>query len=429
MKLKSHEGIVKYFSFDRYSLEEDENDYPVILMKKYETSLAKSTMKRNETNFIKLFNFLLSTLQVLHNNGIIHRDLKPENILIDAEDFIISDFGIASYNPDMFSVQPETKQNERLGNRLFSAPEQEKRGVEPQLTMDIYAFGQILQWFINGDIHRGTGRTPITNSFKNLHKYDIVIERCLSNDPRRRYQSFTEILTELNKPKEVNVYVFLRLFNKILSRNQPITKRGLAIVDDKNEIDELIIDLLKEISEFKRTLYYHTSLGCGDFYLSKIDTNRWKFDNEEYLFSKMWVFHDSRLYNDFILLKYEADNPFEKYKDEPYHNVLLSVYDANNYKYDDYIISDSEHNSGYAKIEGKTFDLSEHRVIETHRQQKSGFIIISTKYSCSMSPKNDSIIKEYFDSVFKNSGINFETIFEFQQELSKHFHEKVILGI
>lgn len=57
--------------------------------------------------------------------------------------------------------EQNTRTGERLGNRLFSAPEQENANTKPAKTMDIYAIGQVLQWFATGETHRGTGRESI----------------------------------------------------------------------------------------------------------------------------------------------------------------------------------------------------------------------------------------------------------------------------
>ncbi|MGB7443751.1 MAG: protein kinase [Coleofasciculaceae cyanobacterium] len=152
--------IVKLIAYDEITV--GEHKFPSIIMKKYDGSLkevvkkAKNTPRKEELD--KLFEFLMSSLEFIHNNGIIHRDLKPENILMCDNNLVLTDFGIAYYNPQNFLFKAETKKNERLANYLFSAPEQFDGVVCPHPTMDIYAFGQICQWYVTGKTHRGTGR-------------------------------------------------------------------------------------------------------------------------------------------------------------------------------------------------------------------------------------------------------------------------------
>jgi serine/threonine protein kinase len=119
-----------------------------------------------------LFKFLINAVSFIHSHGIIHRDLKPENILVEGDQYVLADFGIANYNPEMFLLKADTPKGERLGNRRFSAPEQEDGGVLPHPTMDIYAMGQIIQWFVTGSIHRGTQRARISDIIPGCEVHD-----------------------------------------------------------------------------------------------------------------------------------------------------------------------------------------------------------------------------------------------------------------
>jgi hypothetical protein len=132
----------------------------------FDGDFLPDTREITADGFLNLFKFLISTIEKIHNEGIIHRDIKPENILIENNNYLLADFGIASFNPEIFKIIAETDKKERVGNRLFSAPEQEEKGVEAHPTMDIYAIGQVLQWYATGSTHRGTGRQKIIQSKK-----------------------------------------------------------------------------------------------------------------------------------------------------------------------------------------------------------------------------------------------------------------------
>ena len=72
---------------------------------------------KTEEELVNIIKCLSIILENIHNNGIIHRDIKPENILLDDNNnLILTDFGIAYYNPDVFDNTGHTVSNEILGN-------------------------------------------------------------------------------------------------------------------------------------------------------------------------------------------------------------------------------------------------------------------------------------------------------------------------
>lgn len=107
--IENSEGIVKYIDYDTLKFSDSDGDViiPVIIMKEYKSSLSKISPVKTKS-FQNIFNFLLDTVEKIHNCGIIHRDLKPENILVDDDNYVLADFGIASYNLEIFSIRAET---------------------------------------------------------------------------------------------------------------------------------------------------------------------------------------------------------------------------------------------------------------------------------------------------------------------------------
>lgn len=197
--VKNYEGIVHQYFLGIMKVENYE--FPYIVMKKYQSQLVFDD-KISQEQLFKYINQLIVPLKYIHKIGITHRDLKPQNILIDENGNVnISDFGIAYYDPDNFALTGHTVKHDRLANYDFSAPEQRNAKYIPNATTDIYAFGQIIQWLVFGETHKGTNRQKLTKKFNNkkVKELDKIVEKCLSNNPKDRYQNFEEIESVLNE--------------------------------------------------------------------------------------------------------------------------------------------------------------------------------------------------------------------------------------
>jgi serine/threonine protein kinase len=131
-----------------------------------------------------------------HAAGVVHRDVKPGNLLLaDQKTVKISDFGIA-YADEATRL---TEVGSVLGTASYLAPEQARCGPITPAT-DIYALGAVLYELLTGQalrssstltdlLARGLDR-PVPASRDILPsippELDLVVERCLAADPRRR---------------------------------------------------------------------------------------------------------------------------------------------------------------------------------------------------------------------------------------------------
>lgn len=200
MSLQKAKGIVELYLYEK--IEYEGQDIYYIVMKKYQGNLLKNKPDLNEKNTVKLFYDLCYIIEQVHKANIIHRDIKPENILIDENnEIILSDFGIAYFDSTQYEYTGHTLVREFLGNRKFSAPEQDDKGTEPHVTMDIYALGQIIQWYVTGNTHSGTGRKELNTVINGnmMFELDRVVDKCIRFDPKERYQSINEIYNDLEK--------------------------------------------------------------------------------------------------------------------------------------------------------------------------------------------------------------------------------------
>lgn len=167
--------------------------------KKYDLILIKEAIEIGKNKYLIYNENEItdeSSDKYLNKLGITYRDLKPQNILIDEAGKInISDFEIVYYDPDNFVLTCHTVKHDRLANYDFSAPEQRNSKYISNATTDIYAFGQIIQWLVFGETHKETNHKKLIKKYntKKIKQLDKIVDKCLSNDPKDRYQSFEEM--------------------------------------------------------------------------------------------------------------------------------------------------------------------------------------------------------------------------------------------
>jgi tetratricopeptide (TPR) repeat protein len=157
-------------------------------------------------------------LSAMHEAGIVHRDLKSRNIMLadrgGSRRAVLMDFGLARE----VSVSPSTADTALtapgtfIGTPEYMAPEQFE-GKEVSPATDIYAMGVVLYEMLTGRhpfaapnalraaVLRSKRPEPASSIQKGVpHRWDLVISRCLEYDPKRRYQSATELTGALRNP-------------------------------------------------------------------------------------------------------------------------------------------------------------------------------------------------------------------------------------
>src|SRR5438270_715685 len=151
-----------------------------------------------------------------HRAGVVHRDLKPGNVMITKSGAKLLDFGLAKggsieISPDGATQQKAlTQEGTILGTFQYMAPEQ-LEGIEADVRTDIFALGAVLYEMATGRrAFDGKTKTSLIAAIvggepkpiRDLQPltpaaFEHVIARCLAKDPDQRWQSASDVASEL----------------------------------------------------------------------------------------------------------------------------------------------------------------------------------------------------------------------------------------
>jgi serine/threonine protein kinase len=175
-------------------------DSPFYVMKHYKQSL-RDLMENDipKDNVLKYYTQILDGVEAAHLQNVYHRDIKPENILFDGDTdtLLVADFGIAHFEEEELFTSIETKDQERLANFQYAAPEQKTRSAIVDHRADIYALGLLLNEMYTSVIPAGTGYRTIGALYNEYSYLDIIVENMIKQDSRQRYKSIEKIKWEL----------------------------------------------------------------------------------------------------------------------------------------------------------------------------------------------------------------------------------------
>ncbi|MFK8066782.1 MAG: protein kinase [Gammaproteobacteria bacterium] len=153
-------------------------------------------------------------LEYAHSKGVIHRDIKPANLLVTEDKKVkLADFSIAHVNKPDFEMTMSTG---FVGSPRYMSPEQIQEDVITYQT-DLYSLGVVMYELLTGKhpfdsesfsklIYRVVNEDPVdpldlnTDLSEDLVKF---IMRALKKDPKRRFQSASEMIKCLKSVYQV----------------------------------------------------------------------------------------------------------------------------------------------------------------------------------------------------------------------------------
>jgi eukaryotic-like serine/threonine-protein kinase len=171
----------------------------------------------SEGEAIEIVMQVAEALQHAHERGLVHRDVKPKNIMMSKTGVSgiakLADMGLARAISDR--EMAEAEQGKAFGTPYYISPEQIRGELNIGPAADIYSLGATLYHMVTGAVPFD-GKNPSAVMHKHLKAELVppdhvnpklsaglseVVEMMMSKDPRKRYQSAKDLLTDLRAVK------------------------------------------------------------------------------------------------------------------------------------------------------------------------------------------------------------------------------------
>ena len=204
-----------------YAIEQWENQHFIAMELLEGETLAQrlGTGRIEAAPLIDIAVQIADALESAHAKGIVHRDIKPANIFINARAQVkLLDFGLAKYSSSAEMNVPAATQTSHdltlpgttMGTVAYMSPEQ-ARGQLTDARTDLFSLGTVLYQMATGKLpFEGETSAVVFDAILNRDPPQVmqvhsgmpsaigrVIEKALEKDRELRYQSATDLRTDL----------------------------------------------------------------------------------------------------------------------------------------------------------------------------------------------------------------------------------------
>jgi serine/threonine protein kinase/Tfp pilus assembly protein PilF len=278
----NHPGICTVYAIDQH-----ESDH-FIVMELLEGETLGDIIRRGAVDLQLLLNLgvqISDALESAHAKGIVHRDLKPANIFVNNRGQAkILDFGLAKIDRARGAAEASAAQTAvrdeltavgtTLGTVSYMSPEQ-ARGQITDARTDIFSLGTVLYQMATGTLpFQGETSAVVFDSILNRQPPSLVqynsslpadlqriIDKALEKDRNLRYQSATELKTDLMRLRR-DIESGPRAVQSNSGRTTPVVESAKSIAvlyfenlsgvkEDEYFRDGITEDIITELSKIR----------------------------------------------------------------------------------------------------------------------------------------------------------------------------------
>ena len=278
----NHPGICTVYAIEQH------DDRTFIVMELLEGHTLSTIMGQKPVELERLVNIAMQiadALESAHSKGIVHRDVKPANIFVNDRDQVkMLDFGLAkieSAEPVDITADQETVADQAkltvdgalVGTVAYMSPEQ-ARGKLTDARTDLFSLGTVLYQMATGVLpFEGTTSAVVFDAILNRnplpadqvnsalpHELDRILNKALEKDRNLRYQSATELKTDLARLKRDLDSSKSGELTDSGSGTRAAPKSSIAVLyfenlagakDDEYFRDGITEDIITELSKFR----------------------------------------------------------------------------------------------------------------------------------------------------------------------------------